>query len=137
MLQREIPDRVTLAAARAARARGALVLLDAGGVDDPIPTELLSAVDYVMPNESELARQTHMPADTDDLAYAAAEALAGAGAARVVEFVARRNRRVDAAGDDAPLRRRVTDRLFAPVCVHTRRSFIVDTAARYRVSSFT
>lgn len=84
MLQREIPDRVTLAAARAARARGALVLLDAGGVDDSIPPELLSAVDYVMPNESELARQTHMPADTDDLAYAAAEALAGAGAARVL-----------------------------------------------------
>ena len=84
MLQREIPDRVTLAAARAARARGALVLLDAGGVDDSIPSELLSAVDYVMPNESELARQTHMPADTDDLAFAAAEALAGAGAARVL-----------------------------------------------------
>ena len=84
MLQREIPDRVTLAAARAARARGALVLLDAGGVDDSIPPELLSAVDYVMPNESELARQTHMPADTDDLAFAAAEALAGAGAARVL-----------------------------------------------------
>ena len=84
MLQREIPDRVTLAAARAARARGALVLLDAGGVDDSIPPELLSAVDYVMPNESELARQTRMPADTDDLAFAAAEALAGAGAARVL-----------------------------------------------------
>ena len=84
MLQREIPDRVTLAAARAARARGALVLLDAGGVDDPIPTELLSAVDYVMPNESELARQTNVPADTDEGAFAAAEALAGAGAPRVL-----------------------------------------------------
>jgi ribokinase len=84
MLQREIPDRVTLAAARAARARGARVLLDAGGVDDPIPTELLSAVDYVMPNESELARQTNVPADTDEGAFAAAEALAGAGAPRVL-----------------------------------------------------
>jgi hypothetical protein len=60
------------------------VLLDAGGVDDPIPTELLSAVDYVMPNESELARQTNVPADTDEGAFAAAEALAGAGAPRVL-----------------------------------------------------
>ena len=87
MLQREIPDRVTLAAARAARERGALVLLDAGGVDDPIPSELLQAVDYVMPNETELERQTNASADTDALAFAAAEALAekaGAGGARVL-----------------------------------------------------
>ena len=87
MLQREIPDRVTLAAARAAQERGALVLLDAGGVDDPIPSELLQAVDYVMPNETELERQTNASADTDDLAFAAAEALAekaGAGGARVL-----------------------------------------------------
>ena len=82
MLQREIPDRVTLAAARAARERGALVLLDAGGVDDPIPPELLSAVDYVMPNETELERQTNASADTDDLAYAAAEALIKKAGAR-------------------------------------------------------
>ena len=84
MLQREIPDAVTLAAAIAGRAQGALVLLDAGGVDDPIPAKLLRAVDYVMPNESELARQAEMPVDTDDLAFAAAEALVTAGAARVL-----------------------------------------------------
>tara|TARA_B110000977_G_scaffold97815_1_gene128751 strand:- start:3201 stop:5339 length:2139 start_codon:yes stop_codon:yes gene_type:complete len=84
MLQREIPDRVTLAAAKAGRKQGALVLLDAGGVDNPIPADLLHAVDYVMPNESELVRQTGMPADTDDLAFAAAQALVDAGAARVL-----------------------------------------------------
>ena len=77
MLQREIPDRVTLAAAKAGRKQGALVLLDAGGVDDPIPADLLHAVDYVMPNESELVRQTGMPADTDDLAFAAAHRAKG------------------------------------------------------------
>ena len=55
MLQREIPRPSHAAAARAARARRARAL-DAGGVDDFIPPELLSAVDYVMPNESELAR---------------------------------------------------------------------------------
>jgi sugar/nucleoside kinase (ribokinase family)/sugar phosphate isomerase/epimerase len=84
MLQREIPDRVTLAAARAARAQGALVFLDAGGVDGPIPPDLLLAVDYVTPNESELARQTNMPVDTDELAFSAAEALVAGGAARVL-----------------------------------------------------
>jgi ribokinase len=84
MLQREIPERVNLAAAAAARAAGAIVLLDAGGADAPVHPALLRAIDYLMPNESELARLTGMPTETDDEAVAAATRLARDGAARVL-----------------------------------------------------
>lgn len=40
------------------------VILDAGGVDAPVPPELLKFIDIFSPNESELARLTNMPTDT-------------------------------------------------------------------------
>lgn len=84
MLQREVPERVNLAAAAAASAAGAIVLLDAGGVDAPVPASLLAAVDYLCPNESELARLTGMPVDADEDATVAARTLLDAGARRVL-----------------------------------------------------
>ena len=84
MLQREIPERVNLAAAAASSAAGAIVLLDAGGVDAPIPASLIAAVDYLCPNESELARLTGMPVDTVEDATVAARNLLDAGARRVL-----------------------------------------------------
>ena len=74
MLQREIPERVNLAAAAPPPA-GAIVLLDAGGADARAP-RVTPAIDYLMPNESELARLTGMPTETDDEAVAAATRLA-------------------------------------------------------------
>lgn len=84
MLQREIPERVNLATAAASSAAGAIVLLDAGGVDAPIPASLIAAVDYLCPNESELARLTGMPVDTVEDATVAARNLLDAGARRVL-----------------------------------------------------
>jgi ribokinase len=56
LLQREVPESVSLAAARAAFAAGVPVILDAGGDDSPICAELLRLATYISPNETELAR---------------------------------------------------------------------------------
>ncbi|KAK9688703.1 hypothetical protein RND81_09G005200 [Saponaria officinalis] len=64
LLQREIPDFVNLQVAKAARDAGVRVILDAGGMEGPLPPELLSYVDILSPNETELSRLTGMPTDT-------------------------------------------------------------------------
>ncbi|KAL5564144.1 hypothetical protein UlMin_027308 [Ulmus minor] len=64
LLQREIPDWVNIQVAKAASSAGVPVILDAGGVDAPIPQELLKFVDIFSPNESELGRLTGMPTET-------------------------------------------------------------------------
>lgn len=51
---------------QAARSAGVQVILDVGGVDAPIPQELLNFVDILSPNESELGRLTGMPTDSFD-----------------------------------------------------------------------
>lgn len=63
LLQREIPDFVNHQVAKAARSAGVPVILDAGGMDTPIPHELLSSVDIFSPNETELARLSGMPTE--------------------------------------------------------------------------
>ncbi|XP_031104943.1 ribokinase [Ipomoea triloba] len=63
LLQREIPDSVNIQVAKAARSAHVPIILDAGGVDSPVPSELLSVVDIFSPNESELARLTKMPTE--------------------------------------------------------------------------
>lgn len=63
LLQREIPDSVNIQVAQAARHAGVPVILDAGGVDSPIPQELAAIVDIFSPNETELARLTNMPTE--------------------------------------------------------------------------
>ncbi|KAG1346788.1 Ribokinase [Cocos nucifera] len=64
LLQREIPDRVNIQVAQVAKSAGIPVILDAGGVEDPVPKELFNFVDIFSPNETELARLTGMPTDT-------------------------------------------------------------------------
>uniref|UniRef100_A0A7N0TJL7 Ribokinase n=1 Tax=Kalanchoe fedtschenkoi TaxID=63787 RepID=A0A7N0TJL7_KALFE len=64
LLQREIPDGVNIHVAKAARSAGVPVILDAGGMDAPIPPELLKFVDILSPNETELARLTGMPTES-------------------------------------------------------------------------
>ena len=65
MLQREIPERVNLAAAAASSAAGAIVLLDAGGVDAPMhPASLIAAVDYLCAQRVR-AREVDRDADRD------------------------------------------------------------------------
>ena len=48
---------------QAAQSAGVPVILDAGGVESPIPPELVAVVDILSPNETELARLTNMPTE--------------------------------------------------------------------------
>eukprot|EP00268_Persea_americana_P045391 TRINITY_DN4625_c1_g1_i1.p1 TRINITY_DN4625_c1_g1~~TRINITY_DN4625_c1_g1_i1.p1 ORF type:complete len:369 (-),score=115.98 TRINITY_DN4625_c1_g1_i1:751-1857(-) len=64
LLQREIPDWVNTQVAKVARSAGVPVILDAGGMEGQIPPELLSFVDILSPNETELARLTGMPTES-------------------------------------------------------------------------
>ncbi|KAL4859502.1 Ribokinase [Chlorella vulgaris] len=80
MLQREVPEHVNMAVAAAAKAAGIPVLLDVGGEDRPIADELLPLLDYLCPNESELARLSKMPTDTEQQVLAAAASLQRRGA---------------------------------------------------------
>ncbi len=85
LLQREVPESVSLAAAAAAHAAGVPVVLDAGGDETPISDALLACVTILSPNETELARLTGMPTDGGDAAVlAAARALQARGVTHVL-----------------------------------------------------
>ncbi|KAL4426410.1 hypothetical protein ABPG77_004704 [Micractinium sp. CCAP 211/92] len=84
MLQREVPEHVNEAVAAAAGAAGVPVLLDVGGEDRPITPSLLRLLDFVCPNESELARLTQLPTDTEEQVLLAAGALRARGARNVL-----------------------------------------------------
>lgn len=49
---------------QAVKKAGVPVILDVGGMDTPIPNELLDAIDILSPNETELSRLTGMPTET-------------------------------------------------------------------------
>lgn len=49
---------------QAVKKAGVPVILDVGGMDTPIPNELLDSVDILSPNETELSRLTGMPTET-------------------------------------------------------------------------
>ena len=84
MLQREIPEVVNEAVVQAACAAGVRVLQDIGGEDRPISDQLLAQVDFVCPNESELARLTGLPVSSAAEAVSAARALQARGAQHVL-----------------------------------------------------
>jgi len=56
LLQREVPPSVNIAAARAAKAAGVPVIVDAGGAEGALEPELLECTTILSPNETELAR---------------------------------------------------------------------------------
>jgi ribokinase len=64
LLQREIPDSINIQVAKAVKKAGVPVILDVGGMDTPIPNELLDSIDILSPNETELSRLTGMPTET-------------------------------------------------------------------------
>ncbi len=84
LLQREVPEPVNLAAARAARAAGVPVVLDAGGDDAPLPEAMLPLLASLSPNETELARLTGMPTGDEAAVVAAARALLRRGCGEVL-----------------------------------------------------
>eukprot|EP00937_MAST-01D_sp_MAST-1D-sp2_P006617 g6617.t1 len=67
LLQREIPDAVNVAVARAAADAGVPVIMDMGGDDAPLPSALLPLLDMLCPNETELARVAGAGFDTSTL----------------------------------------------------------------------
>ncbi|CDW88189.1 pfkb family protein [Stylonychia lemnae] len=56
LLQRLIPDYVNLVAAKIAKEAGVTVILDVGGMQSHVLPELIKFVDYISPNETEVAR---------------------------------------------------------------------------------
>jgi ribokinase len=84
LLQLEIPLETVVAAARAGRDAGAIVMLDPAPAQD-LPDALLALCDYVTPNETELATLTGGGGvcDVDDVRRRARQLLAR-GAARVL-----------------------------------------------------
>lgn len=84
LLQREVPESVSLAAALAAHAAGVPVVLDAGGDEQPISPALLACVTYLSPNETELARLTGLPTEGEAAVLAACAALHARGVGHVL-----------------------------------------------------
>ena len=60
------------------------LLQDVGGEDRPLPPSLLKRLDYICPNESELARLTGLPTETEEQVLAAVAALRSQGARSVL-----------------------------------------------------
>ena len=65
-MQREVPEEINIAACKIARQHKVLTVLDVGGVDQPITDELLSLLDIVSPNKTELKRITGKEVDLND-----------------------------------------------------------------------
>lgn len=75
VMQLEIPLPAVIHAARRARALGKTVVLDPAPAVPDLPEELLSQVDILKPNETELHILTGLPTDTDEQVIAAARTL--------------------------------------------------------------
>ncbi|MDP0494918.1 MAG: ribokinase [Verrucomicrobiota bacterium JB024] len=85
MLQLETPVEVAVAAARLARRQGVRVLLDPAPASASLPSELLEAVDVLLPNESELATLSGLPTgNLDEAATAARQLIRRSGVQEVV-----------------------------------------------------
>lgn len=56
LLQKEIPIELTTLAAQYAKSKNKIVMLDCGGRDEQISDALLKNLDFISPNETELAR---------------------------------------------------------------------------------
>ena len=83
VIQNETPEAVNLAVARAAKAEGAKVALNAAPAR-AMAGRLLDLVDILIVNRVEAAMLTGAPVETRADAFAAAQALAGAGRSLVV-----------------------------------------------------
>lgn len=56
LLQREIPNEINLLAAKYAKENGKVIFLDLGGRDEPLPEKMIDYIDFISPNQTELAR---------------------------------------------------------------------------------
>lgn len=79
MFQMEIPMETIICAAKLAKQKGKLVILDPAPVPPEFPEELIRYVDLIKPNEYELARLSGMPTDTMDHIRSAAKKMRDRG----------------------------------------------------------
>ena len=84
LLQREIPETVNVIFAKLATSAKIPVILDAGGADRPLASDLLTNISILSPNETELQRLTGMPTKSEKQCVAAAEALVHQGVDKVL-----------------------------------------------------
>lgn len=91
LLQMEIPFETNLAVVDLAAKSGKTVILNpAPAPDFSIPDEFFAKLDYITPNENELARLTGMPCGTIDEIAAAAGALLQKGVRNVLVTIGER-----------------------------------------------
>ena len=84
LLQLESPLKTVLQAAKIAQSHGVKVILNpAPAPAEPLPTQLLSLVDFVIPNETETSLLTGLPIENDAQARIAAAALREMGWVRL------------------------------------------------------
>lgn len=83
LLQLEIPTPTVLYAAQRARQSGSLVILNPAPAK-PLPDELISLADFIVPNETELSLLTGMEVKDISSAEQAAKVLLGHGAKHVI-----------------------------------------------------
>lgn len=84
VFQLEIPMETVVEAARIAKAKGKMVILDPAPAPEMLPDELIRNVDILKPNEHELARISGMPTDTPEHIRAAADAMFARGVKTLV-----------------------------------------------------
>ncbi|NIF54719.1 ribokinase [Burkholderia sp. Ax-1724] len=82
--QLETPPQAVRAALAAARRLGKIVILNPAPATGPLPADWLPLVDYLIPNELEVAALSGLRADSPDAAAQAAAALQAAGARNVL-----------------------------------------------------
>ncbi|WP_309249489.1 ribokinase [Paraburkholderia sp. CNPSo 3272] len=82
--QLETPADAVAAALAAARRLGKITILNPAPATGPLPAQWLPLIDYLVPNELEVAALTGLPAGTPDEAARAASALREAGARNVL-----------------------------------------------------
>ena len=84
VLQLEIPYDAVFAAVRLAKKHGRMVVLNPAPAPDSLPDEVISALDYFTPNETELARIAGMAAGSIQEAEAAGKRLVEKGVGTVL-----------------------------------------------------
>ncbi|AVX90058.1 MULTISPECIES: ribokinase [Pseudomonas] len=82
--QLEIPDATVGHALKRARELGKTVILNPAPASRPLPADWFTAIDYLIPNESEAAALSGLPVDSLEAAESAAGQLIAMGAGKVI-----------------------------------------------------
>ncbi|WP_282354489.1 ribokinase [Pseudomonas sp. PS01303] len=82
--QLEIPDATVGHALKRARALGKTVILNPAPASRPLPADWFTAIDYLIPNESEATALSGLPVDSLESAEKAASHLIAMGAGKVI-----------------------------------------------------